>query len=662
MKRFFGYSVQGRIIAILILFMSLTLVISWFSISYVSQTTITREKEQKLLSLAEFLVNDLGDRSYDDILAEHGALDASWEDQIAVINAELKETPDELASAYDGLGVGYYSLEHDAIVVYGPSSDFSDSVGKPIGEDHPGRIVMAENQAAVRVGSMVRGNIMNAMYPIERDGKVIGYCWANELTTDIEKQFTDTTQKILILICVFFAVAVFLAIMMSRRTMRDVNKIVKGVRELRFDLTKRIEPTYGELGEVVDSINLMVSDIEKATKEHEALLVAEAANLAQRDFLARMSHEIRTPMNGVLGMTRLAQRAKTDEKRMEYLDKIHSSASLLLGIINDILDFSKIEAGKMDIEIRPFNLKEILENINDLIRPRVKEKGLRLIIDVDDSVPEMAVGDGLRLSQVLLNLIGNAVKFTETGSVTLSVKAREMQDSVIRIDCAVKDTGIGMGEEQTANVFKPFMQGDNSTARKFGGTGLGLSISKALVELMGGELSVTSKPGKGSEFSFFVLFGVFAGKPEELNVIKDFDTMHHFDGFTLLVVEDNDINREIASAILSEMGFETDFAENGEEGVKAFMEKDYDLIFMDIRMPVMDGLEATRRIRRIEEERNSSNPDEHPAHVPIIAMTANAMKEDREASQESGMDGHISKPIIMEELQAVLYQKLIQKQ
>jgi CheY-like chemotaxis protein len=265
---------------------------------------------------------------------------------------------------------------------------------------------------------------------------------------------------------------------------------------------------------------------------------------------------------------------------------------------------------------------------------------------------------------VLLNLLGNAVKFTKEGSITLSIGAQMTPEGALRIDCSVRDTGIGMDAEQTANIFKPFTQADNSTARRFGGTGLGLSISKALVELMGGEITVDSEPGKGSTFSFFVLFKPYDGETEERQRIPDAASLQSYEGFTVLVVEDTDINREIAKALMSEMGFETDLAENGEEGVEAFLRKEYDLIFMDIRMPVMDGLEATRKIRQLEAGRDQIEQpahQTHPAHVPIIAMTANAMQEDREASSEAGMDGHISKPIIIEEVQAILYRELIRK-
>ncbi|MDR1590260.1 MAG: response regulator [Oscillospiraceae bacterium] len=383
--------------------------------------------------------------------------------------------------------------------------------------------------------------------------------------------------------------------------------------------------------------------------------MAEAANQAQRDFLARMSHEIRTPMNGVIGMTLLAKTAPTETQRMEYIDKIHLSASLLLGIINDILDFSKIEAGKMEIEKAPFHIGKIVDNIRDLIRPKADEKGLSLDISVDESVPEMMNGDGLRLSQILLNLLGNAVKFTMRGAITLKLAAEPRADGGLLLHCSVRDTGIGMSGEQLENILKPFTQADSSTARRFGGTGLGLSISKALVELMGGELSVTSAPDEGSEFAFSLVMETCEGGGDSDASEDDEAAKRRYDGCTLLVVEDNDINQVIAETLLSEMGFSVHLAENGQRGVEAFLANSYDLVFMDIRMPVMDGLEAAREIRRIEAEWASSGaPDGRPARVPIIAMTANAMREDRELSREAGMDGHISKPIDIGEIQSVL--------
>jgi signal transduction histidine kinase/ActR/RegA family two-component response regulator len=515
-------------------------------------------------------------------------------------------------------------------------------------------MVMATNKAAVRTGQMVRGNIMNAMVPVERGGRVIGYIWVNEFAGDIETEFNNLSEGMLKIMGAMYVLLLGVMMLVYRHTTHDVSRIVKGIRELRFDLTKTLDKADGELGEVVDSINAMAADIAKAAEEHNALLLAEGVNIAQREFLAHMSHELRTPMNGVLGLTYLARNARSEKQRLEYLDKIHASAALLLSIINDILDFSKIEAGKMEIDKHPFHFKSIIEIIEDVVKPKAAEKNLDLVILADASMPLAAVGDDLRLTQILLNLIGNAVKFTKQGSVTLTMKTEEMLSGTLRLYCQVKDTGIGMNEKQQEGIFKQFTQADSSTARKFGGTGLGLTISRALVEMMGGTIAVKSELGKGSEFSFFIDLESCREEENEDGAAGAPIVERRYDGFKVLVVEDNEINQEIAQAVLAEMGLEVDLAENGEEGVAAFLQKDYDLIFMDIRMPVMDGLEATRAIRRLEEEKNPFG-----ARVPIIAMTANAMKEDQEESKAAGMDGHISKPVVIEEIKASLYSALV---
>jgi len=505
---------------------------------------------------------------------------------------------------------------------------------------------------------MVRGNIMNAMYPIERNGRVIGYAWANELASSIETEYKTTSNGILAIMLIIYIFSIVMVITLSRRSMRDIDNIIKGVRALRADLSCTLPKAGGDLGEVVDSINAMAADILRAEDDHKALLLSEASNLAQMDFLSRMSHEIRTPMNGVLGMTQLAQNAETETQRLEYLGKIHSSASLLLGIINDILDISKIEAGKMKIEAHPFELAEIINNTRDLMTPRVDEKKLKLIISVDESVPEMIVGDSLRISQVLFNIIGNAVKFTLKGSITLRVSAQNLQDNKLNIRFSIRDTGIGMDDKQQQSVFKSFTQADSSTARKFGGSGLGLSISKALIELMGGEISVESKLGEGSEFIFYVIAANYEGdEPQTSDEDLSPALNQKYDNFKLLLVEDNEINQEIAKAVLEDMGFKVTLANNGKEGVEAFNAKSYDFIFMDIRMPVMDGIEAATEIRRIEHENTVVGST--PPHIPIIAMTANAMQADKDATRAAGMDGHISKPIDIDEIRLALYKTLI---
>ena len=376
--------------------------------------------------------------------------------------------------------------------------------------------------------------------------------------------------------------------------------------------------------------------------DSKALLEAESSNQAKRDFLARMSHELRTPMNGVLGMTHLALQADPPPVQYNYLKKIQSSASLLLGIINDILDFSRIEAEKLEVECVPFDLSDTVENIKILLLPRVQEKGLELRFDMDPTLPKIVLGDGLRLSQVLINLLGNSVKFTSSGNVTLSMRGEMLPNGALNLNCRVSDTGIGMQPEQLANLFRPFSQADASITRQFGGTGLGLSISKALVELMGGTISVESTFGSGSTFLFSTLLRLPSATDAAAVVARAAEENLNLEKRRVLLVEDNEINQEIAVALLENMGASVDVADNGVEGVQCFTQKDYDVILMDIRMPIMDGFTATAHIR---------NSGKHnAADVPIIAMTANAMAEDRKACSDAGMNGHISKPIAIEQL------------
>ncbi len=769
MKKLFAFSFQHRVILILLLLMNVPFFLTGYMAKNLTERMVLQEKESNLLSCARILDIHLGPGGFAALLRQHGVENAPREEKIRILNRSLAKITDEVGVSSPGLGIGYYSRELDCILTYGPSSSFGHAVGMPIPADHPGREVMRTNTAMVRSGTMVRGDIMNAMLPVSRGGETIGYIWANELTTDITTQLNVMTRNIALIMLFCFGTTFGLLVLLSRRTVRDVGSIIAGVRAMRFDLSRRIEGAGGELGEVADSINAMAADVAKANEEtvravsvlqsvlsnvdatvyvcdpatkrlvyvndylcrllgrddvrgelcyevlqgasepcpfcpqrdlfeedgtpvmaplrwethnpvlhrdflvtdrlvtwhdgrllhmevgtdvteRNALALAEAANLAQRDFLARMSHEIRTPMNGVLGMTHLAMQADPPPAQLEYLKKIQASASLLLGIINDILDFSRIEAGKLTIEKQSFNLRGMVDNVRELILPRIAEHNLEFTVALDASVPHYVHGDELRLSQVLLNLLGNASKFTLEGSITLSMSARTEPSGRLRLSCAVADTGIGMSLEEQEALFRPFSQADSSTSRKFGGTGLGLSISKALVELMGGGISVTSEPGKGSSFSFFVELDPADGPPESPEYGGAPETGARYDGRNFLLVEDNAINQEIALAVLSELGATVDVAGNGEEGVRAFLAKEYDLILMDVRMPVMDGLEATRRIR--------ASGKGGAGTVPVIAMTANAMQEDKDACRDAGMNGHIAKPIDMAELNAALFRHL----
>ena len=393
-------------------------------------------------------------------------------------------------------------------------------------------------------------------------------------------------------------------------------------------------------------------DITEKKKTEEALLKAkedaERANKAKSDFLAVMSHEIRTPMNGVLGAADLLSKTKLDDAQKKYVETIRFTGEGLLTIINDILDFSKIESGNLTLDFKPINARLFIEDTVNLFQNLAESKKLKLQLEIEKSVPQGLVLDSARFRQILLNLINNAIKFTGKGFVKITATAKKKNKDTIQLFIGVQDSGIGIDKTKLEKLFKPFIQEDSTTAVKFGGTGLGLAISKRLVELMGGEIGVTSEKEKGSEFKFNIQTKIAdirqINDSKEL-IKKTSENIAQKYPLRILVAEDNQINQMLILKMLSHFGYKADLAETGAEAVKKTISTGYDLIFMDIQMPQMSGIEAAKKIRLHYKRK------EKPI---IVALTAFAATDHKDLSYQAGMSDFLSKPLLLDKLYACI--------
>lgn len=529
--------------------------------------------------------------------------------------------------------------------------------------------IIDSKSTLIELGNEITGkkviNVWDLTYQLGNKSFTLGQL---RIESDLAPVYHTLWQKFLFLLVMTLIQTLLIVSCLLLLTMKLILKPISHLSSAMADFhtsptpNKLVMPKrlfHDEISHLTDKYNQCAEQLRVNYQQIiESKEKAEIANVKKSEFLANMSHEIRTPMNGIVGVAELLKETKPNEVQRNYVDILLTSSHTLLDIINDILDFSKIEAGHFELDPTKFDLKSLIQQQANEYSIRAKQQELFFDCNIDPAVPQEIEADSVRLKQVINNLIGNALKFTHRGYVELNIKLLE-NETGNQLQFEVKDTGIGIAKDKLDSIFNKFQQADGSTARQYGGTGLGLAISQKIVELMGGKLQVTSEVDLGSSFYFSIpidtpstaIGGIVQSSPNLVEFPASSGTQmkklspKYKTGLKVLVVEDTRVNQQVIQVMLNLLGLEVDIANNGVEALEYCQQNEVDAILMDCHMPVMDGYEATQKIRQLEG---------WAAYVPIIAVTANVIKEDRERCFEIGMNGFLSKPVKPKEIEEAL--------